>query len=256
MNINRLILTVTVLLTSFVPGVQAEDPFALAWDITELTDTWHNEIQVETPSGEAIRWLKVDQLTMAERVFGDIERAAEIHARLLIVPGDQPNAMAGTTDDGNIIGINFAMLDALGMDESQFAALFGHELAHLKLEHGRQAGKRNLPATLAMSAARVLVSNPLGELASAAFVAAVTTRYGREAERESDYLGSVWAVQAKYSAWGAVRLQQTLGLQNGKHPLPFLSTHPKNAERLATLDALAKRLSPSGAATETDESVL
>ena len=128
----------SVVLVSLIPLVHAAE-LPQFWDIRELTDTWHPEINVGK------RWLKVDQLTMLEAVHERIEFAAEYPAVLVIVRGETPNAFATIVNDRPIIGINFAMLDAVGMDEAQFAALIGHELAHLKLEHGEAQRKRSIP---------------------------------------------------------------------------------------------------------------
>lgn len=226
-----------LLLSLSGPLTHAAEPQQF-WDIRELTDTWHPEINIGG------RWLKVDQLTMIEDIHERIQFAAEYPAVLVVVPGDTPNAFATILEGRPIIGINFAMLDAVGMDEPQFAALIGHELAHLKLEHGKARKKRSIPKQVASAVAGALINNPLGALAGQTLVNAADAKFSRDDERESDYLGAIWAVQAGYDAHGAVRLQGTLAAQGKKHPLPFLSSHPSSKARLAALEALADRLSP------------
>ena len=237
-------LILTVLLALAVSAHAANE--AEVWDIAALTDTWHPEVQAGG------RWLKVDQLTMIEGVHERIQFAAEYPVRLIIVRGDAPNAFATIREGQPIIGINFAMLDATGMDDAQFAALIGHEIAHLKLEHGDKQAKRSIPKQVASTVVGSLIQNPIGSLAGQALVQAVDARYSRKAEQESDYLGAVWAVQAGYDAHGAVRLQELLAAQGKKHPLPFLSSHPRTEDRMAELKALADRLSPDDAKAPSD----
>jgi len=71
----------------------------------------------------------------------------------------------------------------------------------------------------------------------------VTTGFSREAERDADYLGAIWAVEAGYDPVGAVTLQENLLKSSGSNPLPFLSTHPSGPERIRTLQSLSERLS-------------
>ena len=52
----------------------------------------------------------------------------------------------------NVVGINFAMLDFLGTDVHMAAALIGHELAHIKLEHGKNRDKKRDTATFSVDA--------------------------------------------------------------------------------------------------------
>ena len=47
-----------------------------------------------------------------------------------------------------LVGLNLAMLDMLGNDVHMAAALIGHELAHLKLNHGRERSEKGGGATL------------------------------------------------------------------------------------------------------------
>ena len=230
------LLMIAAVLTVVDPARAALD--AGVWDVADLTDTWHPRVEVGG------RWLDVEQLTMLEAVHERIQFAAEYPVRLVIVPGDAPSAFATIMERQPIIGINFAMLDAIGADDAQFAALIGHEIAHLKLEHGDKQQKRNIPKQVANSVVGGLIQNPIGSLLGRALVTAVDSTYSRKAERESDYLGAVWAVQAGYAAQGAVRLQDTLAAQGKKHPLPFLSSHPRTEDRMANLRALADRLSP------------
>ena len=116
-----------------------------------------------------------------------------------------------------IVGLNLAMLDMLGNDVHMTAALIGHELAHLKLNHGRERGEKGSNVTFEAN------------------------RFSRDNEREADYLGAVWAHEAGYDLAGAIRLEEALySLQ--KRRQGYSITHPMGIERTVKIKSLARRL--------------
>ncbi|MEM7466226.1 MAG: M48 family metalloprotease [Pseudomonadota bacterium] len=175
-----------------------------------------------------------------------IVEVAEIDTKLIIVDGDKPNAFAGKEKrGGNIIGINFAMLDIIGLDVHAAAALIGHEIAHLKLNHGEKKSS-GLGSAVLKAAGGVALSSmgiPLGQTISNIGITAIETEYSRDHEREADYLGAIWAVEAGYEPSGAVRLHKAMQKLSGANPAPFLSTHPSGPERIQTLQEFSDRLS-------------
>ncbi len=134
----------------------------------------------------------------------------------------------------NIVGINFAMLDFLGTDVHMAAALIGHELAHIKLEHGK---KREAPEDTPAPIPSIV--KPTSHRSSIV----EKTRYLRDHEREADYLGAVWAIEAGYDPQGAVRLEELLMKKNKKSRSGYSLTHPSSRERLIKIKSLARRLS-------------
>ena len=166
--------------------------------------------------------------------------------KLIIVDGDQPNAFAGKEKNiGNIIGINFAMLEILELDVHKAAALIGHEIAHLKLKHGEKSNQPGLGSAVLKAAGGVALSSlgvPLGQTISTIGITAIETEYSRDNEREADYLGAIWAVEAGYEPGGAVRLHEAMLKSTGSSSMPFLSSHPSGPERINTLRGFAERL--------------
>ena len=69
------------------------------------------------------------------------------------------------------------------------------------------------------------------------------TKFSRDQERASDYLGAIWAIESGYDAWGASRFHERLLRANGNHGIPFLQSHPTSKERVRTLSEMAVRLS-------------
>ncbi len=81
-----------------------------------------------------------------------ISRTANVQSELYIAAGDEPNAFAGPDATGrNIMGINVGMVKLVGADASVYAALIGHEAAHLAKGHG-DVGKGTVPTPSTSSA--------------------------------------------------------------------------------------------------------
>ena len=179
-------------------------------------------------------------------VAQSIAAVAELEAELVVVDGEYPNAFAGEDARGTpIVGINFAMLDLLNDDVHAAAALFGHEFAHLKLSHGEQQKASDFSSgVLGVLGGALLgaMGVPAGQTLSSLTVAAVQSDYSRDQEREADYLGAIWALEAGYDPYGAVHLHQALGRTPGAGGSTFLSSHPSGPERIANLTNLARRL--------------
>jgi Zn-dependent protease with chaperone function len=226
----------------------AGQPFKYQWNIREIVAAEGEEVELRTRTKLLVKKVSTTQMRILYAVKSSIEVVAELSSELIIVDGKQPNAFAGKSTRGeNIIGINFAMLDVLGLDVHAAAALIGHELAHLKLNHGADNAARQAGSGVMKILGGVALSGlgvPAGGLISDITVSAIDTSYSRANETEADYLGAIWAVEARYEPDGAVRLHEAIDRLGKSAPLPFLSSHPSGPERIATLKALAQRLSP------------
>lgn len=226
----------------------ATQPFQYQWNIRDIVAAEGEEVQLRSRTKVLLRKVSTTQMRILYAVKSSMETVAELSTELIIVDGNAANAFAGKGKNGeNIIGINFAMLDILGLDVHAAAALIGHEIAHLKLDHaGARAAQRASSGALKVLGGAILGSLgvPAGGLISDITVTAIDTRYSREDETEADYLGAIWAVEAGYEVDGAVRLQEAIYARAGHAATPFLSSHPSGPERIANLKALAARLAP------------
>jgi predicted Zn-dependent protease len=218
-------LLIPLLFGIFITHVYAESPI-YSWRVSDLARSPVEHIKLRNEQDRLIKTVSAKQMVYLYAAMSSIAEASEIHAEFLIVDGTLANAFTGSTEDGaNFIAINFAMLDILGTNLDMTAALIGHELAHLKLNHG-EISKKNL------------------ELNHGKDFSAANTRYSRDNEREADYLGAIWAVEAGYDPSGAVALQEALYAQSKK--IAFLSfnvSHPSSIERITILKSLVRRLS-------------
>ncbi|MCB1692356.1 MAG: M48 family metalloprotease [Pseudomonadales bacterium] len=215
-----------------------------AWLVKRLVDAGDDEIMLRSSNGAMLRWVDADQLRALYNVSQKILSAAETRADLYITQGDSPNAAAGLHEGKPVMFVNFAMLDLVGYDEDEWAALVGHEVAHLKLKHGEKHAKRNIPLNIIKTVGGAVLNDPLSATAGNLLLDGIANKFSRDDEREADYMGVIWAVQMDYDAYGAAHLHQRMNDEGGGGaPLPFLSTHPSGPERIKTLTELADRLS-------------
>lgn len=216
-------------------------PHAISdWRVGELLKSKADNLDLK--SGNQSLVVSVGTLRQMNFVFQQICARAEQPASLWIRPGERPNASAAGLGK-NRITVNFAMFEMLGDKQDQWAALFGHELAHLKLKHSMAGLKRKVPLGVLDAVIGSKVENrALGTLLGIG-TKAVDAHYSQKQETDSDYLGAIWAVEAGYSAWGAVQLHEKLLAQKTSSNYPdFLKSHPSSEERIKTLSSLAKRL--------------
>lgn len=259
-HVKTAIRTLLVSAMLVVAGAAAASPFEYTWPLRDLATSDSETVELRDDRGQLLKRIKVDQLLYIYSVAQAMQEVSELKAVILIVDGTAPNAFAtkgraqmvvrdqasepqkakerttsvrgrpvrdedpadeADTVEINIIGINFGMLDLLGMDMHMAAALIGHELGHLKLHHGEEAEKHG----------RIDMRN------------AAATRYSRDNERDADYLGAIWAVEAGFDPAGAARLQETLYESTKFRSGVFVGSHPSSTERIAILKSLARRLS-------------
>ena len=219
----RILITTFFILFFSLPAYSI-DKNTLFWKVRELVAGYADEIPLTDKSGKVYKVVNGKQLAFFYSVYLAIQEAAELQAEFYVVDDKDPNAFATLDEDGAyMIAFTFGMLDMIGMDKDEAAAIIGHELAHLKLEHYKEreeAEKKNQNNTMFSAAA---------------------TKYTRDNERESDYLGAIWAVEAGYDPEGAVRVQEKLYKLSKRH-IGFSGSHPLSIERVTVLKSLARRL--------------
>ena len=220
--------------------------FSYSWQIKALAKSDQQQQILRARNGTILKRVNTHQMRYIYAVKTSIANVSETEATLILVDGKHPNAFAGKVNGNhNVVGINLAMLDLLGMDMHAMAALLGHEFAHLRLHHRDNRKKRtfgfallNILGTATLQQLGIPNARSLSDLT----FSMIATKYSRDDERQADYLGTIWAVEAGFEAEGAVRLHEALYKASKIHPLPFLSDHPSGPERIITLKRLAKRL--------------
>lgn len=167
----------------------------------------------------------------------------------VVLNNSVPNAWALP---GGKIAINRGLLTHLE-SEAELAAVLGHEVVHAAARHSAAqmtrgtligAGAQILGMTLADSD-----YSPLANTAIQLGAAAWMSKYGRDAELESDLYGMEYMAKAGYDPQGAVRLQETFVKLSEGQEQNFLSglfaSHPPSQERVEANRITAKSL-PQG----------
>jgi predicted Zn-dependent protease len=183
------------------------------------------------------------------------QRLAQMSDRQLpyefsVINNSVPNAWALP---GGKIAVNRGLLTELG-SEAELAAVLGHEIVHAAARHGAKSMQRGMftQGALATLALTMDDTRYAGLLVGGAQVGAqlVTTKYGRDAESESDKYGMRYMARAGYNPLAAVTLQETFvrlseGQQSGWLDGLFAS-HPPSIERVEANRKTAAELGDKG----------
>ena len=220
----RLIIILILFSQLLLQSAAAKNEGPMAWRIRDIASAPVERVKLRDSRDRVIGTIETKQLLLIYSAMTAIQEAAEIDAELFVVQGKEPNAFATIgKEEQNVIGFTFGMLEMIGMDADAAAGIIGHELAHLKLNHmeeRKEAIKNSSTTTFSASA----------------------TKYTRDNERESDYLGAIWAVEAGYDPAGAVRVHEKLYKLSKRH-VGFSGSHPSSIERITILKSLVRRLS-------------
>lgn len=230
-----------ILLAVFVSGCAASRPQRL-FDASMLAGHSQQYVLVKNkPNGKVIAGVRTDDVKSMIAVKERVEEAAgELRTDLLVADAGEPNGYSFIYRDKPKIAVNMAMINLIGEDRDAMAALIGHELAHLYLDHAklRQSREEDRVTTSAvLGFALGMIGIPMGPVDLA--TTTVTRKYSREDEREADRAGVDYIVRAGFDPCGASRLQAKLGAVSSGAMIPFMSTHPSSAERADTLKLVA-----------------
>lgn len=223
------------------PSPQAETDLVL-WKLPDLARDDTPAILLRSSKGihGAIETATARRLlAIADRVVE--ASGGDIRPTIALMASGQVNAFAFMHSGEPTIAITQGMIGLLKDDDSAWAALFGHELAHLRLQHLQRQIDRRQNSEAASSIAGVVLSAvglPFASLATDATAVLANRAFSRDDERAADIESLAYLRSAGFSALGAVRLQQKLIQVEGNAALPFLSTHPSGEERIGNLRAL------------------
>ena len=185
------------------------------------------------------------------------QRLASVSDRKLpyefkVLNNSVPNAWALP---GGKICINRGLLTEL-KSESELAAVLGHEIVHAAAKHGAKGMQRGMLLQGAVMVATVAVADQNADYANVAQLGAsigaqlINQKYGRDAERESDYYGMKYMARAGYDPQGAVGLQKTfVKLSEGRQQnwlSGLFASHPPSPERVTNNIQTAAELPKGG----------
>jgi len=192
---------------------------------------------------------------LTEYVSGVGQRLAAVTGidlpfEFVVLNNSVPNAWALP---GGKIALNRGLLTEL-KSEAELAAVLGHEIAHATARHGARSMERGLLLKGAMIAAMIGTSNSqyAGAVLGAGQLGAqlITTKYGRDAEREADYYGTKYLADAGYDPRASISLQQTfVRLSEGRQQdwlSGLFASHPPSQERVENNRTRAAELGEGG----------
>ena len=223
----------------------------VAWPLAELSQAEGRRV-VLAEDDKPVALVSTSHLraawSVAQKLLAELpESGAPI---VLIAQGQSPNAFAFHHVGKPHVAANLGMLSLLGEDEAAWAALLGHEIAHLQQRHQQVRGDRKSSARTAsdlIGMALVVAGIPLGDVVAESAATLVEKSYTRDEEREADRLGLQLMARAGFDPAGAIRLQERLAAAGGGAALPFLSTHPGSAERIETMRTLVLEMEAAAA---------
>jgi len=161
-----------------------------------------------------------------------------------------PNAWAMP---GGKIAFNRGLLYELN-SEAELAAVMGHEIVHAAARHGAKSMERGIFLQGAMIAVGIGAQNSdyanLIVGGSQLGAQLVSSKYGRDAESESDFYGMQYMKKAGYDPAAAVTLQETFVRLSKDRKSYFISglfaSHPPSPQRVAANKATLAEMGAGG----------
>jgi predicted Zn-dependent protease len=240
----KAILGVLILLTGCATPPKPQP--MLAW--TPNADWWRSSSitggRLTEKDGTAHQ-LTGDQVRNIAEAHEKLGKESGINPRLAIVKSEQVNAFATYRQGVAYVAFTIPFIRAMGDDKDAIASVMGHELAHLKLEHGAARKQRHETASAASNVVGTILNVagvPLGGMIAGVGATAVTSAFSRDEERDADELGNKWAVAAGFDPCGGVRSMRVLQARSKASSIPFLSTHPGHEERIDRANGLSLKL--------------
>ncbi len=147
---------------------------------------------------------------------------------------------------GGQVFVTHALYDQLET-EGQLAGVLGHEIGHVIMRHGnKRMAKQGMYQGLA-GAMGVLSDGGQGGQMGQMIASALSMKYGRDHELESDDWGVKLCGLAGYDPNAMKGVMKILEKSSGgKGPPEFMSTHPKPANRVEFIERAIEKYYPNG----------
>jgi len=251
------IFTVSLLLSLLIIGGCVTNPVTGKKELRLVGEAW--ELDVGKKQYLPLRQMQGGDYVVdpaVERYVNSIgQRLALVSDRKLpyefnVINDSTPNAWALP---GGKISINRGLLTEL-KNEAELAAVLGHEIVHAAAGHGAQGVTRGAGLQIGMAAILIgsqgRVDPNVAQLGAGIGAQLINSKYGRDAERESDRFGIKYMSEVGYDPQGAVSLQETfVKLSEGREQDRFaqlFASHPASAERVQNNKRFALSLPKGG----------
>ncbi len=238
---------IAILLFLTLTGCAAQTT-KVVWRVKDVVLSADPEIGLEGRNGEVMHMMATRTLQQMMLAHIRISRSASVQSEFYLTDGDEPNAFAGPDINGrNIIGINLGMVKLIGDDVNAYAALIGHESAHLAKGHADasrlRANTLDLFGTF-VGAGLGMAGVPAAGLIGGLSADLIDSAYSRDQEREADAVGIEYMIANNYDPQAAIRLHEKILKHGSGLRLPFLSSHPSSEERITNLKAVIETQKP------------
>lgn len=127
-------------------------------------------------------------------------------------------------------------------DEASLAVVMGHEIAHAVARHGNERMTQGLIVQFGAAALSVALqqkpalTQSLFQQAYGLSTSLGVLKYSRTHETEADKMGLIFAAMSGYNPEAAITFWERMAQAgSGQKPPEFLSTHPSDETRIATL---------------------
>jgi predicted Zn-dependent protease len=150
---------------------------------------------------------------------------------------------------GNHFAVYTGLMDLMENDD-QLATVVGHEVAHVRANHGGERMSQQLGANVTLQAAQAALGGG-GQSAQMALGAlglgaqyGVLLPFSRKHELEADRLGIVYMNKAGYNPNEALKFWTKMSSAGGPKPPEFMSTHPADTTRINQIKDIIAELPP------------
>ena len=182
--------------------------------------------------------------------LGAVSDRPELPYEFVVLNDSTPNAWAMP---GGKIAFNRGLLYELN-NEAELAAVMSHEIVHAAARHGAKSMERGIFMQGAMIAVGIGTANTdyanLAVGASQLGAQLIGSKYGRDAESESDFYGMQYMKKAGYDPTAAVTLQETFVRLSKDRKSNFITglfaSHPPSQERVDANKVTLAKLGAGG----------
>jgi len=155
---------------------------------------------------------------------------------------DDPSLNAFAMPGGKI-GVFVGLIELVESDD-ELAAVIGHEVAHVLLEHSNQRMSaetlRGAGGILAVIGTKDMKDSDRNKILAAYGLGTqvgLMLPYSRGHESEADREGLLLSARSGFDPRAAVTFWQKMAQEGGAQPPEFLSTHPSHGTRIENLEA-------------------
>lgn len=151
----------------------------------------------------------------------------------------QDNSFNAFALPGNKIGVHTGLLQMVGGNQNQLAAVIGHEIGHVLAHHSNERASQQMAMQQGMG---ILKQTTLGQSPTTLGLLGLGAQYGvlmpfsRTQENEADVIGQELMAKAGFDPRQSVALWEKMAnTAKGQQPAEFMSTHPSDATRIQNL---------------------